>query len=94
MTARREFLRLAAGTAAASLLHSAPARKPNLLVILADDMGFADARCYGGDVDTPNLDRLAAGDSIGQALHNLGMNSDEAKAAKKRAERDIKAARQ
>ena len=61
MTARREFLRLAAGTAAASLLHSAPARKPNLLVILADDMGFADARCYGGDVDTPNLDRLAAG---------------------------------
>jgi arylsulfatase len=30
-------------------------------VILADDMGFSDARCYGGDVDTPNLDRLAAG---------------------------------
>ena len=30
-------------------------------MILADDMGFSDARCYGGDVDTPNLDRLAAG---------------------------------
>src|SRR6478735_3470031 len=29
--------------------------------VLADDMGFSDARCYGGDVDTPNLDRLAAG---------------------------------
>ena len=35
--------------------------RPNFLVILADDMGFSDARCYGGDVDTPNLDRLAAG---------------------------------
>ena len=29
--------------------------------MLADDMGFSDARCYGGDIDTPNLDRLAAG---------------------------------
>lgn len=39
------------------------------------------------------LDRLAAGDSIGQALRDLGMNSDEAKAAKKQAEREIKEAR-
>lgn len=61
MTARREFLRLACGAAAASLLRSAPARKPNFLLLLADDMGFSDAHCYGGDIDTPNLDRLAAG---------------------------------
>jgi arylsulfatase A-like enzyme len=61
MQHRREFLRLAAGSVAASLLRGAPARKPNFLVILADDMGFSDARCYGGDVDTPNLDRLATG---------------------------------
>ena len=47
--------------AVASLLPSAPARKPNFLVILADDMGYSDARCYGGDVDTPNLDKLASG---------------------------------
>ncbi len=58
---RREFLRAAAGGAAAGLLHSATAKKPNFLVLLADDMGYSDARCYGGDVDTPNLDRLAAG---------------------------------
>ena len=58
---RREFLRVAAGASGASILRPAPARKPNFLVILADDMGFSDARCYGGDVDTPNLDRLAAG---------------------------------
>ncbi len=36
-------------------------RKPNFLVILADDMGFSDAGCYGGEIETPNLDRLADG---------------------------------
>jgi len=39
------------------------------------------------------LERLATGDSIGQALQDLGLGSDEAKAAKKQAERDIKAAK-
>ena len=37
------------------------ARKPNVLIILADDMGFSDASCYGGDIATPNLDALAKG---------------------------------
>ena len=36
-------------------------RVPNVVFILADDMGFSDAGCYGGDIATPNLDRLAAG---------------------------------
>ncbi len=39
------------------------------------------------------LDRLADGDSIGEALRDLGLSSDEAKAAKKHAEREIKEAR-
>ena len=34
--------------------------QPNFLVILADDMGFSDAGCYGSDIRTPNLDALAA----------------------------------
>jgi len=34
--------------------------RPNFLIILADDMGFSDAGAYGGEIDTPNLDRLAA----------------------------------
>ena len=35
--------------------------KPNILLILNDDMGFSDIGCYGGEIETPNLDRLAAG---------------------------------
>ncbi|MFT5366611.1 MAG: arylsulfatase A-like enzyme [Candidatus Latescibacterota bacterium] len=34
--------------------------RPNILLILNDDMGFSDIGCYGGEVQTPNLDRLAA----------------------------------
>jgi arylsulfatase A-like enzyme len=50
----------------ASLLFSwaAPARaaepaRPNVLLLVADDMGFSDAGCYGGEIATPNLDALA-----------------------------------
>jgi arylsulfatase len=35
--------------------------RPNVLLILADDSGFSDTGCYGGEVETPNLDKLAAG---------------------------------
>ena len=35
--------------------------KPNILLILNDDMGFSDIGCYGGEIETPNLDRLAHG---------------------------------
>ncbi len=36
-----------------------PSNRPNLLLIMADDMGFSDAGCYGGEIETPNLDQLA-----------------------------------
>lgn len=36
------------------------ARLPNVVLILADDMGYSDIGCYGGEIPTPNLDRLAA----------------------------------
>ncbi|MGQ9731482.1 MAG: arylsulfatase [Candidatus Zipacnadales bacterium] len=34
--------------------------QPNIVLIMNDDMGFSDIGCYGGEVQTPNLDRLAA----------------------------------
>ncbi|MCX5677024.1 MAG: sulfatase-like hydrolase/transferase, partial [Planctomycetota bacterium] len=70
MTTRRDFLKrvgLCAGAAwlpswlRAARAGAAPSRKPNFLVIVMDDMGFSDAGCYGGEIATPNLDRLAAG---------------------------------
>ncbi len=39
------------------------AERPNVMVILADDLGFSDLGCYGGEIATPNLDRLA-GDGL------------------------------
>ena len=33
--------------------------RPNVVLILVDDMGFSDIGCYGGEIETPNLDRLA-----------------------------------
>ena len=33
--------------------------KPNVLIILADDLGYSDLGCYGGEIETPSLDRLA-----------------------------------
>jgi len=39
---------------------SAPARRPNIVYIMADDMGYGDLGCYGKVYDTPNIDRLGA----------------------------------
>ncbi|MCY3680627.1 MAG: sulfatase-like hydrolase/transferase, partial [Gemmatimonadetes bacterium] len=36
------------------------AERPNILLIMNDDMGYSDIGCYGGEIHTPNLDRLAA----------------------------------
>jgi len=58
---RRQFTQLI-GAAATGLnpVAAAPRKKPNFLLLLADDMGFSDAGCYGGQIETPNLDGLAA----------------------------------
>jgi arylsulfatase len=52
---RRAFL------SAATVAAAQTTRKPNLVLILADDLGYSDIGCFGGEIATPNLDSLARG---------------------------------
>ena len=46
---------------------------PNIIVILADDLGYSDPGCYGGELHTPALDRLAAEGVRLARFHNNAM---------------------
>src|ERR1700733_5797497 len=76
MVTRRDFLKIGAGATAAAIIpervvsvaeqttghgtHSLAGSKPNIILILADDMGYSDIGCFGSEISTPNLDRLAS----------------------------------
>lgn len=47
-------------------------KPPNVLLILADDSGYSDLGCYGGEIQTPNLDRLAANGLRYTEFYNTG----------------------
>ncbi len=64
------FLRLAVSLVAAAGL--VLAARPNIVIIMADDMGFSDIGCYGGEIQTPNLDRLAANGLRFTQFYNSG----------------------
>ena len=46
------------------------AQRPNIVLIMADDMGYSDLGCYGGEIQTPNIDRLAS-DGYFTNLHGI-----------------------
>lgn len=76
MNSLAHFLRL---ICAASLLLTATAesaspapQRPNLIVILVDDMGWSDIGCYGGEIPTPNLDALARSGLRFTQFYNTG----------------------
>ncbi len=52
-------------------LHAAPPR-PNIVLIMSDDMGWSDIGCYGGEIPTPNLDRLAENGLRFTQFYNTG----------------------
>ena len=79
---RREFLKVSAGATAAGIVSdhvvaaeqaSSPSAgsRPNIILILADDMGFSDIGCFGSEIETPHLDRLASrGIRVSQFYNN------------------------
>jgi arylsulfatase A-like enzyme len=70
LTRRSLFHTACAGSV---LAHQAAAARPNIVVMLADDLGYGDLSCYGSkDIQTPNIDRLAAS---GMRFTNFYANS-------------------
>ncbi len=59
-----------------SCQHDEPKQKnderPNIVLIMLDDMGFSDLGCYGGEIKTPNIDRLAADGLTFTQFYNAG----------------------
>ena len=51
---------------------SAAETRPNIVVLFADDMGFSDVGCYGSEIETPHIDRLAAGGIRFSHFYNTG----------------------
>ncbi len=68
MRSRIAFVALILVVVISSFVRSA--ERPNILLILTDDMGFSDLGCYGSEIDTPNLDSLAAGGMRFTDFHN------------------------
>jgi len=80
---RRQFLHQTARGLGALTLSSIPAQiscrtnqsksRPNIVLVMADDMGFSDIGCYGGEINTPNINRLAAGGLRFTQFYNNGI---------------------
>ena len=54
-------------------LNCAHAKAPNVLVSMADDMGYSDLGCYGGEIATPHLDGLARNGLRFTQFYNLSL---------------------
>ena len=56
-------------------VHEGDKVKPNIIVILVDDMGYSDLGCYGSEIETPNIDRLAANGIRFRTFYNSARSS-------------------
>ncbi len=72
---RRSFLQVCGSAVLAgcsSNQEGDASKRPNIVIIMADDMGFSDLGCYGGEIKTPNLDALAADGLRFRQFYNAG----------------------
>ena len=74
---RRDFLKtvgmaLAAPSIFAGAGGTGTAKRPNIVIIFADDLGYSDIGCFGGEIETPNLDRLAGSGVRLSQFYNAG----------------------
>jgi len=63
---------LTALTLTTAVTAATAAERPNIIVIMTDDSGYADLGCYGGEIDTPHLDRMAANGLRFRNFYNNG----------------------
>ena len=70
MAATRLFIACVMICIAAGLLGAD--ERPNILLVLVDDMGYSDLGCYGGEIDTPQIDSLAANGLRFSGFYNTG----------------------
>ena len=69
----RHILIIATVLAAACASSTPAAQRPNIVVIMADDLGFADLGCYGSEIATPRLDGLAGRGLRFTQFYNLSL---------------------
>jgi arylsulfatase A-like enzyme len=60
------------GVSALTLAPPKGAKRPNIILVVADDLGYSDIGCYGGEVQTPNLDKLAQNGLRFTNCYNMG----------------------
>ena len=71
-TLASRFLGLSFVFAMVPVAQSGQPEQPNVLLIMADDLGYSDLGCYGGEIDTPNLDKLAGNGIRFSQFYNTG----------------------
>ena len=68
----KKELALASGLLLAGSGAATASEKPNIIVILADDLGFSDLECYGGEINTPVINKLAKQGVRMTQMYNAG----------------------